>query len=121
MKSLSIAKADFDDILYPLIATIPAKGGASELKTVIKILEKLEARSEPASDPTLDDVVGAPALFKLTDDRAKFRFEDAEATIVAERLEQGSKTLSPIRARVIPALIDQLTEADEEPADEGDE
>jgi len=109
MKKLSISKGDFDVILYPLVATTPCDG-PSELGKVIRILEQLEARSTPVTDPDVDDAVGVPTLYELTDERAVFRFEDDLAVIVANRIEGGIKMLAPMRARVIPGLTAQLRE-----------
>jgi len=113
MKKFSVAKADFDVIVYPLCANVHAKG-AADLRTTMKILDKLEARSEPDTDAIVDAAVGTLPLYKLTDERAAFRFEDGEALVLIDRLEKGITQLSAIRARVIPGLIDQLsTDVDE--------
>lgn len=109
MKLLHISKLDFDDILYPLIGTIPTKGGASELKTVMKILDKLEDRASPDS-AAISEALGQAVLFKLNHEKARFSFQDAEAAIITARLEEGIKSLSPLRSRVIPAMIEQLKE-----------
>lgn len=115
MKTLTVTKADYDEIVYPLVALDAVKEPA-KLRVALGVLEKLEAAGErqdkgPTKCPHCSGVVEAAkavAMYRLNDLSADFEFEDAEAEFVAERLKAGIPRLAASRARTIPGLLDML-------------
>lgn len=102
MRTLKLSKRDYDDFVYPACAANTAKD-LQELRIVCRILDKLEEHGRPSRQEA-----GRDAVYVATSPAMQIEFEDAQAEIVASRLEQLAKRLQDWQGREIVPLIDQL-------------
>ena len=102
MKTLTISKADFDEILYPLIALDPVSD-RSALRICLNVLGKLEAKAKLGPETN-----GTPRLWVLKEETTDLELEDAEAEFVVARLEAGIPRLAATRARAIEPMLTAL-------------
>jgi hypothetical protein len=91
MKTVVVTKMQYDEILYPAIATQSVGETVAELRMCDAVLNKLEAHGK--RDKPLDKSLwapgaesGPPPLFKLQDITVELEFEDAEADFVIAKL-----------------------------------
>lgn len=104
MKTLTVSKADYDEILYPLVALKASEDDAT-LRLAFRVLDKLEDVGEPHENP------GGPSMYRLSDLSATFELEEDEAKFVATRLRAGIPQLATTRARAIVPMLDALEAA----------
>lgn len=102
MKALKMSKRDYDDFVYPACAANTAQN-IQELRVVCRILDKLEEHGKPSRKEG-----GRETAFLATSPSVEIELEDAQAHIVATRLEQLAKRLQDWQAREILPLLDQL-------------
>jgi hypothetical protein len=88
----------YEGIVYLSVATAAADD-VSQLRLASKVLDKLEKIGVRKPDD---------AGYRLIDETATVRFEDAEAEFVLQRIEQMIPNLQVWMARGALTLIDQL-------------
>ena len=110
MKKLKVNAAEFENLLYPAMA-ISVTENAEDMRTTIKILDKLEKKGElQPRDKTgvMADPTKAMCILNGGAIGANFSFEDAEAKYLVDRLVDHMKKIQAWQGRDIIPMIDQL-------------
>lgn len=108
MKTLKVTKLEYDEFLYPAVASAqdPDYKSAKLTEKVLAILEKDQIAPKLNSNGLPSD--GRQPWFRLTAPSAEFQLEDAHAEHILKSLEAALPTLQRWRARQMLGLIDQL-------------
>jgi len=116
MKTITVTRADYNDLVYPVVAVCTHDDVAS-LRIADKILTKLEEAGKPDPVPARKEVCkacgapplqAAPPLYKMEGISAEFELEDAEATFLHEKLTELTKTITGNRMRTVLPVIAAL-------------
>lgn len=112
MRSVTISKEDFDQIVYPAVSQVPMSQVYSEpstqqnLRRVLwKLLDKLEKPAKAVSDDAM-------TLYVLDSDSCQFDLDDREADVLLAYLRTISASIAPARARRLEPLMVRCEKGD---------
>ena len=116
MRNLVLTQVEYEDLVYPSVAVFSASE-VKDLRTVVKVLDKLEAAGEAPERKGGRFVDPNNVIYKMNGISAMFHFEDAEAEFLIERLEAFMQRIQAWQSRGLLRIIDQLkTEVEEVPS-----
>lgn len=104
MKTVSITKRDYDEVVYPCVACFQAENTA-RLRLADRLLTKLEEGC--ARDPK--DRTGWP-MYVMQRPMQEFELEEDEAALLLERIVSAVKEVDARRTRALLPVISALEE-----------
>ena len=103
MKKVTISAEMFRGVIWPVVAFGNAEGGIAELRTGVRVLNKLE---EPAEKIQTSESLE----WRLPSDclAHEFEFEDEEAEFLAKTIEASVSKLPMFQAAELLPILDDL-------------